>query len=328
MKMERGSERIVVDGRVDAADGEVRWAPAKSIWIGSLSIIAVIAGPHTFSVEAFAVFLFLTAITLCAGHSVGMHRRLIHKSFSCPKWFEYFLVYLGVLVGMAGPLGMTWQHDLRDWAQRQKSCHGFLCHRQNIVKDYWWQLHCDLALRNCPRFVPEKSLGNDRVYNWMERTWMLQQAPIAIVLYSSGGWGFVVWGVAVRVVVGVTGHWLVGHFAHHEYRHTNEDMSWCVDGASVQGRDVKIAGLISMGESWHNNHHAYPGSAKIGLLPGQPDPGWWVIQFLEKVGLASDIKTPESLPYRPTLRRLDTEGTGWSVCKFRKRVWEKAFGHA
>lgn len=226
---------------------------------------------------------------------------------------------------MAGPYGMTWQHDLRDWAQRQKSCHDFLCHRRNIATDYWWQLHCDLVLNHPPKFVPENEFGDDRVYKWMERTWMLHQAPVALLLYLLGGWAFVVWGVAARVSVSVTGHWLVGHFAHHEYRHTDDDMSWRVNGASVQGRDVKIAGLISMGESWHNNHHAFPGSAKIGLLPGQPDPGWWFILLLERLGLVSDICTPETMPHRPNLIRVCDDGTGWSVCKMRKQIWAQVF---
>ncbi|MFX6040262.1 hypothetical protein ABTE96_20050, partial [Acinetobacter baumannii] len=56
--------------------------------------------------------------------------------------------------------------------------------------------------------------------------------------------------------------------------------------------------------NWHNNHHAYPGSAKLGLLPGQVDPGWWLIRTLEMTGLAWNVRTPDNLPERPGLRRL------------------------
>ena len=65
------------------------------------------------------VFLASSAVTLCGGHSLGMHRKLIHDSYQCPKWLEYSLVYLGTLVGLAGPYGMVHTHDMRDWAQRQ-----------------------------------------------------------------------------------------------------------------------------------------------------------------------------------------------------------------
>lgn len=49
------------------------------------------------------------------------------------------------------------------------------------------------------------------------------------------------------------------------------------------------AGLVTFGEAWHDNHHAFPRSAKLGLLPGQPDPGWWVLRALERAGLVWDV---------------------------------------
>ncbi len=146
MDIVKGSERIVGFRGADAASGAVTWASAKSLWMTFMTMVALIGAPLTFSWGALAVFLVLTAVTLCAGHSVGMHRRLIHNSFSCPLWLEYILVYLGVLVGMSGPYGMMRQHDLRDWAQRQKKCHDYLCHRRDIVTDYFWQVHGDISL--------------------------------------------------------------------------------------------------------------------------------------------------------------------------------------
>jgi stearoyl-CoA desaturase (delta-9 desaturase) len=77
-----------------------------------------------------------------------------------------------------------------------------------------------------------------------------------------------------------------------------------VDGASAQGYNVPYAGFITMGEAYHNNHHAFPSSAKLGLLPGQVDLGWWLIRTFEALGLASNVKTPANLPPRPELRRL------------------------
>jgi stearoyl-CoA desaturase (delta-9 desaturase) len=53
-----------------------------------------------------------------------------------------------------------------------------------------------------------------------------------------------------------------------------------------------------MGEAWHNNHHAFPGSARIGLYPGQSDWGFRFIQLLERLGLACDVRTPEGMRSR------------------------------
>ena len=70
---------------------------------------------------------------------------------------------------------------------------------------------------------------------------------------------------------------------------------------------------ISMGESWHNNHHAFPGSARIGLEPDQPDPGWWLLSTLGALGLAWNFVLPEHLPHRPALRRVAARGEGCPV---------------
>ena len=56
-----------------------------------------------------------------------------------------------------------------------------------------------------------------------------------------------------------------------------------------------------MGEAWHNNHHAFPGSARLGLGEGESDPGWWVLTVLARLGLVWNVKTPEALPHRPNL---------------------------
>jgi stearoyl-CoA desaturase (delta-9 desaturase) len=299
MKIVPGSERIVAGKDADPVIGRVSWAPAKSVWIGSMTLLALVAGPFCVSWSAIALFLATSAVTLCFGHSVGMHRRLIHSSFDCPLWLEYFCVYLGVLVGMAGPIGMTRTHDFRDWAQRQTDCHDFFCHRKNFWRDAWWQLHCELTLAHPPAFRLEPRLERDRIYAWMEATWRWQQLPWAILFWAVGGWSWVVWGIFARVAVCVTGHWLVGHFAHRQGGQT-----WIVDGAAAQGYNVRIAGLVSMGESWHNNHHAFPGSARLGLGRGEVDLGWLLIKGFEHLGLAAHIQTPDALPNRRELRHL------------------------
>ena len=309
MRLVQGSEKIATTKITSSVEGRVRWSPAKSIWMAIMSGVAVVLGPLTFTWDGFALFLITSAITLCFGHSVGMHRRLIHNSFECPLWLEQLCVYLGVLVGMAGPIGMIRQHDLRDWAQRQRACHDYFCHRKPFWLDGYWQLHCELELQNAPEFQLEPRIAKDELYAWLERHWMAQQAPWAFLFYAVGGVEWLVWGTCVRVAVCVTGHWLVGHYAHRQ-----GGQSWIVQGAAAQGYDVKIAGLISMGESWHNNHHAFPGSAKIGLLPGQADLGWTLIQIFRILGLARNIKIPEDLPYRSELRRVENPRPGCCVC--------------
>lgn len=273
--------------------GRVRWDPAHSLWNGGMMAATLVLGPLTVSWGALAVFFFLTGASLLLGHSVGFHRRLIHRSFNCPLWLEHALVWIGTAVGMSGPFWMVRTHDLRDWAQRQSDCHDYLAHRRPMAIDAVWQMHCRLDLDHPPAFDLGR-VGRDRFYRFLERTWMLQQVPIAGALYLTGGWGFVVWGVCARVTASVAGHWFVGHLAHRRGPQT-----WEVKGAGVQAHDVPWAAIPTMGEAWHNNHHAFPGSAKIGLYPGQSDWGFWFIKLLERLGLAWDVRTPETMAERP-----------------------------
>jgi stearoyl-CoA desaturase (delta-9 desaturase) len=229
-----------------------------------------------------------------------MHRRLIHRSFDCPLWLERVFVYLGTLVGMAGPYGMIRQHDIRDWAQRKASCHPYLAHGSGFFRDGFWQLHCELALVHPPQLQLERHVAEDRFYRFLEKTWMAQQLPWALLFYAMGGWPWVVWGIAVRVSASVTGHWLVGYFAHNKGHR-----SWHLEGAGVQGYNVRYCGLITMGEAWHNNHHAFPASARLGLNEGETDPGWWALRILSKLGLVWNLKTPHDLPHRANLVPLD-----------------------
>src|SRR5260370_30131669 len=123
-----------------------------------MAATAVALGPPLFSWDALILLVVTSALTLCFGPSVGMHRRLIHNSFECPFWVEHFCVYLSTLVGMAGPYGMIRLHDFRDWAQRQPMCHDYSCHRAGFWRDAWWQLHCNLVFRHPPEFCLQPEL--------------------------------------------------------------------------------------------------------------------------------------------------------------------------
>jgi stearoyl-CoA desaturase (delta-9 desaturase) len=286
-----------IDGTgANALEGRVVWVPKKSIWNTSMVLGAIILAPWHFSWSAFVAFLALSYVTLLFGHSLGMHRRLIHKTYDCPKAFERFLVWLGVLVGMAGPFGILRIHDVRDWAQRQAACHDFFAHRRGLLVDAFWQLHCTFEFRHPPRFVIEPEFKQDRWYRFMEVTWPLHQPLLAILLYLAGGADWVVWGVFVRVAVSVSSHWLVTYFVHNP-----GPGRWIVPGAAVQASNLPGWGFLTHGECWHNNHHAFPESARMGIAAGEWDPGWRVLRVCERLGLASNLGVPRAVGMRDDL---------------------------
>lgn len=139
---------------------------------------------------------------------------------------------------------------------------------------------------------------------------MAQQLPWAVLFYALGGWSWVVWGIAVRVSVSLTGHWLIGHFAH---RRGHQD--WVVEDVAVQGYNLPVFGLVTFGEAFHGNHHAFPESARLGLERGQIDLGWSFIQLLIKLGLASQVRLPANIVPRDGLKRVDQPVTAAPLCR-------------
>ena len=72
-----------------------------------------------------------------------------------------------------------------------------------------------------------------------------------------------------------------------------------MDNIAVDGRNVRGLGLITFGEAWHNNHHAFPRSARMGHGPDQLDPGWLFIRLLMLTGLAKNVNVPDHISDEP-----------------------------
>ena len=300
MKTVHEVKRITVSNeRINPVEGDVVVCWSKTLWFALHVFGAVVGLVFYASWINTAVFVSFAALTLCLGHSVGLHRLLIHQSFACGRELRWTLVHFGSLVGMGGPFQMMYMHDIRDWAQRHEHCHDFLSHAKPLWHDALWQLFCEIRLQNSPRFTIENEVICDPVMQMMQRTWMWQQLPYAVVFYLIGGWGMMLWGISLRIVVSLMGHWLINFFAHNQ-----GERDWHLAGHAVQGYNLPHLGLLTMGEAWHNNHHAFPGSARFGLKAGQADPGWWALCVMEKLGLVWDLRNAEDLPERAELHPL------------------------
>lgn len=291
--------RLIGDG-ANPAEGRVVYDLPKLLWNLGMILSAVIFAPLTFSLGSFSMFLVLTYFSLLIGHSAGMHRLMIHRTYDCHPILEKILIYIGVLVGMSGPYGIIKIHDTRDWAQRQDNCHDFFSHKRGYFSDVWWQLTSRFIFRNPPTLNIEARYSSDNFYKWLEGTWRYHQLLLAVVLYYFGGWAFVVWGIFVRVSVSVVGHWSITYFCHNPGPGV-----WRVRNASVQASNIPGLGLLTYGECWHNNHHAFPESARIGIEAGQCDPAWRFIEVLSRLGLAKNIGKQRPEEHRDDLHKIN-----------------------
>ena len=200
---------------------------------------------------------------------------------------------------MAGPYGMIRQHDIRDWAQRKPHCHAYLAHRSSFLRDGFWQLHCDLQLAHPPQLVIERRVAEDRFYRFIERTWMAQQLPWAVLFFAVGGMPWLVWGIA-RARRRVGDGALAGRLLRPQ-----------PGPALLAHRGRRRAGLQRALVRAH--HHGRGLAQQPPRLPGlgaarasaraRAIPGWWVLMVLARLGLVWGVKTPEDLPRRPNLVR-------------------------
>lgn len=271
----------------DPRDGHIVWNPLHSLWNGGMMAAAILFGPATVSWSGLGAALLLGALSML-GFSVGLHRHYAHAAFECGVWTGRVLAWLGVLTGIDGPIGMVRAHHLSDWAQQRDEAYDFFTHRRSWLTHMIWRAHGRIVLQRAPVFDLGRLQG-DPMIRLLDRTWMLQQVVLAVPLYAVGGWPLVVWGVPVRVMATVTAYWTLAHLAHRPNGHS---------ARHKPGNDVGWAAVLTLGEAWHSNHHAWPSSAKIGLHPGQSDWGWRFIQLLERLGLAWNVRTPETMVER------------------------------
>ena len=284
--------------------GQVVLDSSKVVWTGGLAASGLILAPFYTNWTAVGLGLALTYITLLLGHSVGMHRMMIHRSFKTPRWLRYVLLYLGTLVGIGGPSAVIKIHDTRDWAQRAPECHEFFSHNRKFWRDISWQLFYRFDFNEPPKINIEPDVSDNLFVQHLDKFWRWHQLALAGLLFTIGGLPFLVWGVFLRVAISTIGHWIVTYICHNP-----GPGKWDVKTAGVQASNLKLPGLLggwlTHGECWHNNHHAFPESARIGLEHGQVDPAWFIISRLEHFGLAYDVQRPRTdisdLEFRPQI---------------------------
>ncbi|XXF78500.1 acyl-CoA desaturase [Myxococcaceae bacterium GXIMD 01537] len=293
----------------DARWGETKLSGRKVLRWGVLHAGALVGGALCFSWSAVAVAAGLLAVTMCLGVSVGIHRGLIHRAFRASRALERALATLGALAGLGGVLGMGRMHQLRDHHQNQPECPPYFGYGEGFWAAMGYALFFDYHARagEADDKALEPGVREDAYFRLLERVGPWLQVPLGLALWALGGADFVVWGVFVRLALTQDGFWLI-----HYVSHVEGEQPHALPGRAEQGRNVAWLALPSMGESWHNNHHAYPRSARMGAGWWQPDPGYWVIVALEWLGLVWDVRrdlpTPPVRPgWHPACKSLRPE---------------------
>ncbi len=232
--------------------------------------------------QAIVIAGLLYWIAGSLGIGMGFHRLLTHRGYKVPKVVEYFLAICGTLAVEGGPIQWVTTHRIHH-------AHADSEGDPHTPRDGRWWAHVGWVLRGRAQRHEEAVLQHyspdlmkDRFYVWLNRLFFVPLVLVGIALLVFGGWGPMMWGVFLRVTLGLHATWLVNSATHLWGRKrfdTGEDSrnSWWV-------------ALLTFGEGWHNNHHAHPTSARHGLRWYEIDFNWWGIRVLQLLGLARAIK--------------------------------------
>ena len=256
-----------------------------------------------------------TVFYAVSGHgiTVGFHRYFTHGSFKATRPLRIALAVAGSLA-VEGPV-TRWVADHRRhhaYSDKEGDPHSPWRYgtRFGALCKGLWHAHIgwlfDLEQTDQRRFAPDLLADKDvRLVNRLFPVWVVVSLGLPALIgaawaglagdnVSAGALSAFFWGSVIRIAVLHHATWSINSICHAVGEQPFETRD--------QSRNVWPLALISMGESWHNLHHADPTSARHGVDRGQIDTSATVIKGLEKLGWATDVRWPT--PERIEARRL------------------------
>ena len=251
-----------------------------------------------FSPVDLALFVAFYGIT-SIGITVGFHRYFTHQSFRTRRPIAWLLGVMGSMA-LQGPL-IWWVSTHRVHHQHSddtKDPHS--PHASRTSNTLWAAtqgfFHAHFGWFFKPSIQDMSVHGRDlladpicvNVHNWFPFWGLFGLFCPALIggVVTQSWWGAVsgfLWGGAVRLFVVHHVTWSINSICHlwgsRDYQ------------SHDQSRNNFVVGLLAMGEGWHNNHHAFPTSARHGLEWWQFDVSWILIRTLSALGLASNVRT-------------------------------------
>ena len=308
------SEHLQPRKKQPEAPKEHRIPPSDKVSLGHKIIMATaVVAPFLGCVAAIVItwqfgwmgWLYLSMmiggwILTGLGITVGFHRLLTHRSFETYGWVRAFWMAMGALAIEGSPL--VWcamhrkhhQHSDEDGDPHSPLLHGDGWRnavRGFIHGHFGWLFTNQWTSADLERFVPdlleEKRLVTvDRLYYLWVLASLLIPALIGglVTLTWTGALLGFIWGGLTRIFVTHHITWSINSVCHifGSYDYESGDNS----------RNNFLFGILGHGEGWHNNHHAFPTSARHGLKWWQFDLSWIVIRTMQLLGLAWNVRLP------------------------------------
>jgi fatty-acid desaturase len=272
---------------------DINWVTAGFMIVFHIGALAAL---FMFSWKALIVTLILWWVSGSLGVGMGFHRLLTHRGYKTPKVLEYFLTVCGALSLEGGAINWVVTHRIH---HSNTDVPG----DPHTPRDGGWWAHMGWILRGTAqqheeavmwRYAPD--LMKDSIHVWLNKTYFVPLIVCGVLLLFFGGWSVMMWGIFLRVTLGLHATWLVNSATHMWGRKR-------FDIADDSTNNWWVA-LLTFGEGWHNNHHAHPRAARHGLAWYEIDVNWIGIRALKALGLAKGIRLVDIEGARPKAREL------------------------
>jgi stearoyl-CoA desaturase (delta-9 desaturase) len=247
------------------------------------------------------------------GISVGFHRLFTHRAFDTHPVIQFILGVLGSMA-VQGPL-LRWaayhrlHHQHSDQPDDPHSPHHYGSGLLNLLRGLWhahvgWFFQSDPP--NLSRYVKDLCQSAMlRTVSALFPVWVLLGLLVPALLGGLliGGWIGVLlgllWGGLARIFLVHHVTWSVNSVCH----------LWGRQPFRVHDHSKNnfLFGVLALGEGWHNNHHAFPTSARFGLRWWQIDVGYWTIRALAVLGLARNVRLPRNSCWAATTKTIEID---------------------
>ncbi len=257
-------------------------------WLGLIHI-GTVAALFFFSWPALVACVVLHWLTGGIGVCLGYHRMLTHGSFKAPNWLRNTLATIGGLSGEGSALHWVANH-------RKHHAHSDQIGDPHSPLDGAWWSHIiwttayrtpeeNKALHS--RWIPD--LKDDKGLILLDKHFLTSHFLLGVLMggigYLIDGWygatSMVLWGMFARLAFVMHSTWFVNS-ASHMWGYRNYE-------TSDDSRNNWWVALITYGEGWHNNHHAYPRMARHGHRWWEVDMTFMAIRLMERLGLVWDV---------------------------------------
>ncbi|MBX9689575.1 MAG: fatty acid desaturase [Candidatus Obscuribacterales bacterium] len=236
-----------------------------------------------------SVFL-LAYIYHAIGITLGYHRLLSHRSYKVPKLLEYFIVMGGYLCCEGSPIFWVSTHRLHHrYSDKPGDPHRPMDGRWHAFLGWMYKPRVLISKEQSQSLAPD--LYRDPFYRFLHFGHTQLDGPACLlisILYRAALYALfgplVFWAELSASICAFMAPLIVNLFCH------MPKLGYAPFECGDQSRNVWLVAMLSLGEGWHNNHHAHPKSAQFGIFKGEFDLTWQVIRLFSFLGLAKDIR--------------------------------------